>query len=341
MIRLVRNSWRGTGVRSIYRAEKFLLLRARYEAIVQAQDLAPPPMIASMLARVPPMSTGTTAEAYLAQVKDAVTWSDVDALEEAIIGVLPVADLPEQLILQRLVYSQTVTAAEFAQYQRTMLDLGTAASPPGPPVSDRMRAELLAVTQRVKYMLELSPPKERARAALTSRTIALMVLGILTIFGLYVASQRFAATHGDVFVPTESLFLVLFAGLVGGFISVQQRLQQPTEVDPLYKWLELDASGTSLLLSPLIGMVFAVVLFVVFLGGFVTGPLFPNFLECAKLVGAAAHCVKSDFASFTYASTPDSPASWAKLAIWAFAAGFLERLVPDILTRIASVADKS
>ena len=344
MVRRVKNGWMGTGVRSIYRAEKFLILRARYQLLAQSQGFAIPPAIAEIFARVPAQADGVTGDDYLVHVKEAITWPDVDVLEEAIIGVLPASDLPEQLNLQRLVYSQTVTPAEYASYQKTMLDLSGVAPPPGQAVADRMRSELLAVTQRIKYMLELAPPKERARGALTSRTLIFMAVCIVVIFGLYVLSETVAPRYNDTFVPTEALFAVLFAGLVGGFISVEQRLQTPTEVDPLYKWLELDASGFSMLLSPFIGMIFAVVLFVIIIGGFVTGPFFPTFLTCGEMdAGAAAakHCKAHDFASFAYASTPDSPASWAKLVVWSFAAGFLERLVPDILTRIAAVAEKS
>jgi hypothetical protein len=343
MMRRVKKAWPGTGVRSIYRAEKFLALKARYELLVQSQGLPAAPVIASIFARVAPTANGADGEAYLELVKEAITWPDVDVLEEAIIGVLPAAELPAQLTLQRLIYSQTVTSTEFAQYQRTMVDLTKVGLPPAPPFSDQIRSECLAVTQRIKYMLQYGPAKERARAALTNSVIATMVLGIGIIAGLYIASEVFAQKYGGTFIPTEAVFVVLCAGLVGGFISVQQRLQEVTEVDPLYKWLELDASGKSLLVSPLIGMVFAVVLFVILVGGFVTGDLFPTFVGCKGQILAAAviHCKDSDFASLALAATPDSPASWAKLGIWAFAAGFLERLVPDILTRIAAVADKS
>jgi hypothetical protein len=342
MMQRLNQGWSGSRARSIHRAEKFIVLRGRYELLVGAQGLAVPRPIADMFARVPPMKPGVNADDYLLQVRDAITWSDVDVLEEAVVAVLPATELPEQLTLQRLVYSQTVPADEYMQYQKTMLDLSAATPPIGQPISDKIRSELLAVTQRIKYMLQYGPPKEQARALLTNRVIWTMIGGIAVVFVAYIASEMFKEKHGDAFVPPEAVYVVLCAGLVGGFISVQQRLQQPTEVDPLYKWLELDASGRSLLLSPVIGMIFAIVLFVILVGGFVNGTLFPTFIGCAKLGDIAAkHCSNSDFASFVLAATPDSPVSWAKLTVWAFAAGFLERLVPDILTRIAAVAEKA
>src|ERR1700730_10861470 len=97
MIQRDRGVWLGTGVRSIHRVEKFMVLRGRYELLIQSQGLAVPQPIANIFARVPQMANGTNAEAYLKQVKEAITSSDVDVLEEAVIAVLPAAELPEQL----------------------------------------------------------------------------------------------------------------------------------------------------------------------------------------------------------------------------------------------------
>jgi hypothetical protein len=333
----------GVDQRAIYRAEKFIMLRTRYELMLARQGVPVPAPIAAMFARVPRMAPGSTVDAYVRLVKDLISWPDVDALEEAAIGALPADDIPAQLAMQRLTYSQTVPSAEYAQYEHTMLDLSALALPIPADLGERLRSDLLSVTQRIKYILQYGPQREQARNVLSARTVLLMVLGIIAIFALYVLSFKIIPIVSHDFVPTESLFLVLFAGLVGGFVSVQQRLQEPTNVDPLYKWLEFDASGASLVVSPIFGMVFAVALFAIILGGVVTGPLFPSFVGCANALAgsnAAEHCARHDFASFAYASTPDSPVSWAKLTVWAFAAGFLERLVPDILTRIAAVADK-
>jgi len=341
-VRRARSSRDGLGSRrSLYRAEKCLVLRRRYELLAASQNLPIPPPIAEIFQRVPPMPPDITADEYLLQVKDAVTWADVDSLDEAIIAIIPSQELPEQLELQRLVYSQMVDSDEFVAYVKVGLTLSSISRPIQPDIAAQLRSEMLAVTQRIKYVLIYGPPKEEARSALSNRVITGMVIGSLCICVLYVAAQLLAL-RGIQFVPPEAVFLVLLSGLVGGFISVQQRLQQPSNVDPLYKWLELDASGRSLLISPVVGMTFALVLFAALVGGFVKGDLFPSFVGChVDNSIAGLHCARSDFASFAYGAVPDSPASWAKLTVWAFAAGFLERLVPDILTRIASVAEKS
>jgi hypothetical protein len=342
---LTTKSARAPSKRSFYRAEKFIVLRARFELLSQSQGLQIPVTIATIFARVPPMAQGVNVNAYLQSIKDVITWADIDALEEAVVAITPAEELPEQLEFERVVYSQTVAVDEFTDYQKRMIDLASVSRPVVPPIADQIRSEWLAVLQRVKYMLIYGPPKEQARSALTSRVILTMLLGVGLISILYIGREVFVSLHqgSDQFVPSEAIFVVLCAGLVGGFISVQQRLQQPTEVDPLYKWLELDASGESLLISPVIGMIFAMVLYAIFVGGFLKGDLFPTFLDCVTkgVSTVPIDCQKDGLASLTYAATPDIPASWAKLTVWAFAAGFLERLVPDILTRIGAVAEKS
>ena len=178
MIQRVRGSFFGTGVRAIHRAEKFLVLRGRYEMLIQSADASISPTIAEMFDRVPRMTADSTSDEYLKRVKDAITWSDVDVLSEAVIGALPDADLRDQLNFTRLAYMQTVPSSEYSRYEKSMFDLGTMTSPLEDSVSQRMRSELLAVSQRVKYMLEYGPPKEEARARLTTRVILTMCVGI-------------------------------------------------------------------------------------------------------------------------------------------------------------------
>lgn len=128
---------------------------------------------------------------------------------------------------------------------------------------------------------------------------------------------------------SEPLMMVLLAGGVGGFISIQQRLQQSNGVDPLFKELELAVSGLDTLASPILGAVFASLLYLTFVAHLITGDMFPAF-NCG---GAQA---TPDFAGFAHCTVPLHAADWAKLGVWAFVAGFAERFVPDVLTRLAA-----
>lgn len=66
---------------------------------------------------------------------------------------------------------------------------------------------------------------------------------------------------------------VLFVGVVGGLIGLQNRLVTLTDADLLL----LAKSTTYLLLAPLVGGFLAVLLFVLFISGLLQGDIFPKF----------------------------------------------------------------
>ncbi len=316
--------------RTGWRGDKFILLMNRYRLLAERQQRELPAAVTALFDRCP-SPAGLTAAEYSRRVTETMTWAEVDLLEEAVIEIIPESGLVEQLRSHRLLYAGTVNGTEYDQYKDTMCDLELAGAANGPSF-DRVRSELLAITQRIKYILEQEPPKERARALLTLWNTCIMLVAIAAVIVTYTVNPSIRQQQN-----TQTIVLVLLVGLLGGFISVQQRLQEPTNVDPLLKWLDLKTSGFSLLLSPIIGMIFAVVIFAIFAGGFISGDLVPNF--ACDAAGHAALCKGHDFLSFAISSVPATRDDWAKLAVWAFAAGFLERLVPDILTRIAATAE--
>lgn len=318
------------------RVDYFIVTLERYQAAAAITQHSPTALVAEILGRVPLRSSAPTTSEYQMLVGKSVAWSDCFALEREIISALPDVALAAGLRQQRIRYSQIAPKDEYAGYIKSALDVDTIlASAPAVPF-DRLRSELAAVTDRIIYFLTASGLKENIRGWLTVWTVVLMGVGMALIFGAYYALWHQAGTKymPGSFSPTESLFLVLFAGLIGGFVSVQQRLQQPTIVDPLYKRIELEASGFSIVVSPVIGMIFACVLFVIMIAGLLKSVVFPDFTCPIEDVRCNGH----DLAFFAAASTPADAASWAKLTLWAFAAGFLERLVPDVLTRLATVA---
>jgi hypothetical protein len=128
------------------------------------------------------------------------------------------------------------------------------------------------------------------------------------------------------------LVLIVFgAGLVGGFVSLQQRLPKASVGD----LRRLSESWAAVLLVPINGGIFAIVLHVAFLGKIVDGALFPHYLD------VAAPASRSGVKAVLYWLRNVAPAGSAdlgKLIFWAFVAGFSERLVPQILQEKAGGA---
>ena len=128
--------------------------------------------------------------------------------------------------------------------------------------------------------------------------------------------------------------LVLAAGAAGGFVSSLRRLYAFENIFPRRQYVQLfrKSSVYAVVYSSvpaLVGMIGALMLYLVFAGGLLQGDLFPAF-----------HCKDgqtcTDFGDFFANWAPDGPAAYAKAIVWAFIAGFSERFVPDILNRLGS-----
>jgi hypothetical protein len=78
--------------------------------------------------------------------------------------------------------------------------------------------------------------------------------------------------------------------------------------------------GSLALSMHLVGSVFGIILLLLFLGGFIAGTLFPDF---------------SNVGFFRVFHNFYKVQDWAKLFVWAFIAGFSERLMPDLLQNVA------
>ena len=107
----------------------------------------------------------------------------------------------------------------------------------------------------------------------------------------------------------------------------------PSDGDPLISVFGLDNAGYYLWLSPLLGAIFAVILTLMFIAGFLKGSVIPDFyLSSGGKQGLS-------FFNFTWNTMPKTSEEYAKLFVWCFLAGFAERLVPDSVDRLASKLD--
>nr|WP_315597669.1 hypothetical protein [uncultured Cupriavidus sp.] len=123
--------------------------------------------------------------------------------------------------------------------------------------------------------------------------------------------------------------LVIGAGSIGGFVGLQRRLKDLTEDD-----LELLATSwfhTSL--SPLVGSVLALLMYILFLSGLLSGSLFPSFI-------ADDSGTQDGFLSIANQHARDGFSGYAKLLFWSFVAGFSEHFVTDVIGRFEGEAIK-
>lgn len=130
----------------------------------------------------------------------------------------------------------------------------------------------------------------------------------------------------------EKPFIILFVficGLLGGFVSIQQRLPsiEPDELKVLSK------SWVSITLIPINGGIFALVLMLMFVGGIIQGELFPKYREKdLETMAEVYEWMKTGF--------PTDGKGIAKLFFWSFVAGFSERMVPQVIRKTVGKVSK-
>jgi hypothetical protein len=166
---------------------------------------------------------------------------------------------------------------------------------------------------------------------LQSVTKKLVTLTALCLVAL--AITLYVALPGVLGVKRTYLVVYVFgAGLIGGFVSIQQRLP----AIQLAEIRELSRSWLSILLIPVNGGVFALVLMLMFIAGLLEGALFPKYTAVPIDHGD----LLNSFANWLAYTFPEQGRDLAKLFFWSFVAGFSERFVPQIIRRTAERSDR-
>ena len=258
------------------------------------------------------------------------TMNDALLYERVISRLVPVESLRRKVLTARGRYRRMITPEDFQGYIET--------SPPNPIEASEaeLQADLDDLLGRMQWVYVLSPFREVMRSRISIRIVVVLIATILVMAALawqfYNPVRLNPAAATTQTVPT--LVVALFMGLIGGMVSVQQRIQSaPTDGDAIRSVLSLHNGMLSIYMSPVIGAISAGLLYLLLIGGYLKGDLFPEL--------ATSECGTSvlDLRAFLYASGPLCGTGYAKLMIWAFLAGFAERLVPDSLSRLVGAVE--
>ena len=250
-----------------------------------------------------------------------LTWSQLYTIEAAILKVEPAQNLSRIAWRWRLRFRNIAGPLAYQTY----LD----SNPPDPATAtpDALRADLSSLVAELHYRYLLVPAREETRDQFYKWSLIGIAVALALIGGTVVVK----GTNPNIPI----IAMVMFSGLVGGLVSVQQRLQSLPDGDPLFGALQISSSKWSIFLAPFLGAIFAIVLYLLFVADLVSGGLFPKIITAMPHTGATGGI---DFEHFLTPTGPDGGASWAKLLVWSFIAGFAERLVPDILNKLVERA---
>lgn len=155
-----------------------------------------------------------------------------------------------------------------------------------------------------------------------TRKLVFCTVGILFIMmaGIFIYSHM--SSHNDI------AMIVFNLGLLGGFVSIQQRLPKIDETE----LKNLSDSWFSITLIPINGGVFALVLMLLFISGIIKGDLFPHYSDSYDWSFVdEPRC----YYAWVLSMRPESSIDVAKLLFWSFVAGFSERFVPQIIRKVS------
>lgn len=169
-------------------------------------------------------------------------------------------------------------------------------------------------------------PTGMAPGKLTKLYWHLALSGAIAFGGCAVA--LFAARYG----AAVDLFLLVFcAGSVGAVINNYYRLAKLSAADKaVVDSLDGTVFAMQIYVSVLIAGVLGFVMYGLFLSGMLQGDLFPKFSRTEDPF--------KDVFTFLDTVEPAQNIDTAKAIVWAFIAGFSERLVPNVLDRLVDQA---
>jgi len=216
-----------------------------------------------------------------------LTWNDVYEFDLALLAMMPAKDLVRKAYDMRAKYRSIAGPKDYDAYIASKPpDLTTVDSHAQEPAPESPVVTVEALRADTRYLLKqfylhyaFLPYREGFRDELTrrARNTTFIILGItvlLTAFE-YLISQishkyNIELNYGSVVV------VVIFAGVIGGCVSMLQRIQSaPGEGDALYNLAALSHGWKGISLSPLYGGIFATLLFILFSAGILKGTIFP------------------------------------------------------------------
>ena len=226
--------------------------------------------------------------------KHELTWSDIYTFDLTLVDVRPPESLVRKAYDARAKYRSVAGQKEFDEYIASKpMDLGAiqidpTANPPKPNVliERELRADIKYLLNKFYLYYALLPVREGLRDHLTKKAVLLTSI-VVVLVGLAISFNL----GGSWLVPgleqysavVITVLTVMLCGIVGGCVSMLQRIQSTSsEGDALFNLAALTNGWRGILLSPLYGGIFAVLLFILFAGGVLNGAVFPTIVTPSR-----------------------------------------------------------
>jgi len=262
-----------------------------------------------------------------------LTWDDLYGFQLALLPIYSAEELRTRRASLKDRFYNVAPKHSIDNYERTA----------PPPLADATKYDA-ALADAIFLQGELSkietyrPHQEFKRNRITLDLFASLAVTLILYFILgLIAVLALHFSHTKLPVGFPCIVIAMMLGALGAVVSSQRRLQASFDEDAsILNTTRYVGSGLGTRLTPVLGSIFAGVLLVLIYSGL--------FSTAAKLVIPATqqntefNQTKS-FLSFII-SGPDGLLEYAKILVYAFLAGFAERLVPDTLDRLSMNSNK-
>jgi len=217
------------------------------------------------------------------------------------------------------------------------------------PWTDAMSADTISIFNYIhaRYIMnvarEEAVSRQKSVLLLRFRRIAAGFVAVVALGGLVWLAARFFVGGEAVLIWFRTFIaisLIFTLGYIGAAVSVSQRFQKAMDqdvlqADPVFTIGGIAIGQRGIDVAMVMAGVFSVLLYFVFAGGMAatlgfSGGLFPEVNNCPKVLQASYMGDLSRNLGFC------GQRDLLRMFVFAFAAGYAERLVPDVLNRIAS-----
>jgi nitrate reductase NapE component len=265
------------------------------------------------------------------RLKCELTWSDIYSFDLTLVQARPVENLIRKAYDARAKYRSIAGQKEYDEYVASKppnlpeIHIDPDAHPPQPEViiERALRADLEYLLSKVYLYYAILPVREGLRDWLTNRAVlitlgAVVFIGMLIFINVYlsligpanVTPDNGMKNFNEISVVFVTVLTVALAGIVGGCVSMLQRIQSaPSEGDALFNLAALTNGWKGIFLSPLYGGIFAALLFVLFAAGLLEGSAFPRINTPRRQWGPQASVTPSPIQSRSPLPSPSSTPS--------------------------------
>ena len=257
-------------------------------------------------------------EIYQKRQRLQLTWSDIYTFDLTLVDLRPAESLVRKAYDARARYRSVAGQKEYDEYLASKpMDLGAVqidwdADPPKADVliERELRADIKYLLNKVYLYYALLPMREGLRDQMTKRAVVLTA-GVVMVIGLALLINIIFSVTFPKYNEFSAVFItvlqVMMAGIVGGCVSMLQRIQStPSDGDALFNLAALTSGWRGIMLAPVYGGIFAILLFVLFAGGVLNGAVFPTIVTPERSRADTPAAASADSVPTTPAVSPSS-----------------------------------